>query len=151
PPGRIRSNGGYWVDHLPPISQLTVNAPQAVYSIVSPGVFDTLGIPLKTGRDFSDADIYSAPFVAVVNEALAKKAVPGQDPIGRLIFCGFDSLNGMKIIGVAGDVRQWGPATPPWPEIYMPYPQHPGAASALDVLLRTPSDPLALSETVRRK
>ncbi len=151
PPGTIHSNGGYWIDHLPGPEERTVSSPQAVFSVVAPGTFSTLGIPLKTGRDFNDGDIYEAPFTAVINEALAKKAFPGQDPIGRLIFCGMDSPNPMKIVGVVGDVRQWGPATPPWAEIYMPYQQHPYFASALSVLVRTPAEPSSLADVLRRK
>ena len=66
------------------------------------------------------------------------------------MYCGFDtrSMKPMTIVGVVADVRQFGPATPPWPEIYMPYQQHP--RSDLHVLARTVGDPLALSETLRR-
>ena len=52
-PGTVLSNGGYWLDHLPPLEQLSVTAPQAVFSIVAPGTFQTLGIDLKAGRDFT--------------------------------------------------------------------------------------------------
>src|SRR5262249_29203454 len=120
-PGRVRSNGGYWVDKLP--ERLTINSTQAVFSVVAPGTFQAMGIPLKSGHDFSSADVYDAPFVTVINEALAKKSFPGQDPIGHILYCGMDSPNPMKIVGVVGNVRQWGPATPPWPEIFMPYAQ----------------------------
>jgi predicted permease len=148
-PGRVRSNGGYYIDHLP--TEFSVNSPQAVFSVVAPGTFNTLGIALKSGRDFNSSDQFDSPFVAVINESLAKKSFPNQDPIGRVIFCGLDVPNPMKIIGVVGDVRQWGPATPPWAEIYMPYLQHPGPATAMEILARTSSDPLALSEVIRRK
>jgi putative ABC transport system permease protein len=150
-PGHVGSNGGYWLDHLPPLDQLSASAPNAVFSIVSPGAFRTLGIPLRTGRDFNSNDIYEAPFTAIVNEALVRKSFPGQDPIGRLIFCGLDSMNPMKIVGVVGDVRQYGPAHQPSPEIYMPYEQHPEPSTALSVLVRTSNDPVALEQTLRRK
>jgi predicted permease len=151
-PGWVRSNGGYWVDRLPPQNERTVNAPQAVFSIITSGVFQTLGVPLKAGRDFSDADKFEAPYVAIVNEALARKAFPGKDPIGHVIWCGMDYPDKpMKIVGVVGDVRQHGPATAPWPEIYMAYLQHPGPASALELLVRTASDPMTMSESLRRK
>jgi predicted permease len=150
-PGHVMSNGGYWLDHLPSRDEMTVAAPQAVFSIVSPGAFATLAIPLRTGRDFNDADTYDAPFTAIVNEALVRQSFPGQDPIGRLIFCGMDSLNGMSIVGVVGDVRQFGPSREPSPEIYMPYEQHPQPSTALNVLVRTSNDSGALQETLRRK
>jgi hypothetical protein len=89
-------------------------------SVVAPGTFAALGIPLKRGRDFNDSDTLDRPFVAVVNEVLVRRSFPNQDPLGRTIFCPFDSLRGMKIIGVVGDVRQRGPEREPMPECYMP-------------------------------
>jgi putative ABC transport system permease protein len=150
-PGHVSSNGSYWLDHLPPQDQMSLSAPEAVFSVVTPGAFSTLGIPLRTGRDFNDSDIYDAPFAVIINEALARKSFPGQDPIGHTVFCGFDSLNPMKIVGVVGDVRQYGPAHPPSQEIYMPYEQHPQPSTALSILVRTTNDPATLQETLRRK
>jgi len=151
PPGTIRSNGGYWVDHLPSMDKIGLTSDQAVFSVVAPGTFQTLGVPVKAGRDFNSGDGYEAPFTAVVNEELARKSFGGQNPIGHTIYCGMDSPNPMVIVGVVGNVRQWGPARASWPEIYMPYEQHPFFASALNILVRTPNDPNSLSETLRRK
>jgi len=149
PPGQVNSNGSYWIDHLPP--ELGIRAPQAVFSVVVQGTFATLGIPLKHGRDFQDGDTYDAPFTAIINEALARQAFPGQDPIGHVIFCGFDSLKPMTIVGVTDNVRQYGPASNPQPEIYMPYEQHPLPSTDLDIVIRTTAEPGALSETLRSK
>ena len=150
-PGTVHSNGGYWLDHLPPLDQLSVTAPQAVFSVVAPATFKTLGIDLKAGRDFNDGDGYDAPFVALINEALAKKSFPGENPIGHVIFCGMDSLKGMTIVGIVGDVRQYGPATAPWPEIYMNYEQHPRPSTDMSVLVRTSTATGTLVEPLRRK
>jgi hypothetical protein len=58
----------------------------------------------------------------------------------------------MKIVGIVGDVRQWGPAKKPGPEIYMPYEQHTsGAGSSLYVVVRTGASPEALTNTLRRR
>jgi predicted permease len=149
PPGNTGSDGSYWIDHLPVV--LNVNAPQAVFSVVSPAMFATLGIPLQRGRDFNDGDTYDAPFTAVINEALARQAFPNQDPIGHSIYCGLDSMNPMKIVGIVGNVRQSGPATEPAPEIYMPYEQHPQPATGLSILVRTSMQPGAISPAVREK
>jgi predicted permease len=151
PPGNVASAGGYWVDHLP--ERLTFNPLDAVFSVVTPGTFAALGIPLKRGRDFKDRDAVDAPRTAVINETLARKAFPGQDPIGHIIYAGLDSFdNPMTIIGVVGDVRQGGPARKPGPEIYMPYEQHTSAAGAmLSVVVRTDASPEALTNTLRQK
>ena len=105
---------------------------------------------MKSGRDFNDGDTLDRPFVAVVNEALARKSFPNQNPLGRTIFCPFDSFKGMTIIGVVGDVRQRGPEREPMAECYMPYGQHGFNGATLSLVTRTAGDPRALSETVRR-
>jgi predicted permease len=151
PPGSRRSDGSYWIDTLPSPDQRGITKEQAVFSVVGPGMFDTVGIPLQRGRDFNDDDTGNVGDSAVVNEALVKEAFAGRDPMGRYIFCGLDSMKPMRIIGVVGNVRQNGPSREPMPEIYMPYQQHPGWATNLSLLVRTSSDPLALTEAVRRK
>jgi ABC-type lipoprotein release transport system permease subunit len=60
-------------------------------------------------------------------------------------------MNPMKIVGIVGNVRQSGPATPPSPEIYMPYEQHPQPATGLSILVRTSMQPGAISPAVRGK
>jgi predicted permease len=148
PPGHVDSLGVYLIDRLPPQSEWNA-APSVVMSIVAPGTFAALGIPLKDGRDFNDSDTADRPLVAVVNETLVRKSFPGQNPIGRTIFCPFDSFQGMTIIGVAGDVRQSGPARAPMPECYMPYRQHGFNGNSLSIVARTVGDPNPLAGTLR--
>ncbi len=149
PPGDVASAGPYWIDHPPVRSSFTPDK-DAVYSVVTPDTFAALGISLKSGRDFDDRDAANAPLTAVINERLARKASPGRNPIGRLLYTGFDSNEPMKIIGVVGDVRQWGPARKPDPEIYMPYEQHTSAAGAtLNVVVRAAVSPDPLTATLQ--
>jgi len=147
-PGTVSSDGSYVIDHL---KEFTVSAPQAVFSVVTPGAFAAAGIPLKRGRDFNEGDTYDAPFTAIINEALARKSFPGQDPLGRMIYCGLDSMKGMKIVGVVGDIRQYGPAVEPSPEIVMPYEQHPQTVTALTVIARASVPGSALWGPIQRK
>ena len=130
---------------------MDVNMPQAVLSVTAPGAFATLGVPVKQGRDFNDSDTYDSPFVAIVSEALVKQSFAGQDPTGRVIFCGLDSDKPMRIVGVVGNIRQYGPAHEPSPEIYMPYQQHPLPATDLSILVRTSYEPTALSSALREQ
>jgi predicted permease len=151
-PTAPRSNGGYWLEGGPGPAQTGVQAKQAIFTVVTPGYFRTMDIPLRVGRDFTESDRHEAPFVAIVNEALAQQAFPGENPLGHRIQCGLDSPNFMTIVGVAGDVHTKGPALPPGPEIYMPFEQHPNFSTALTLVVRTGTpDPLALTDTLRRK
>ena len=148
PPGYVDSSGAYLLDQLPAQPDW-MRAPSAVLSVVAPGTFASLGIPLKSGRDFSESDTLDRPFVAVVNEALVRKSFPNRNPLGRTIFCPFDSFQGMMIIGVVGDVRQRGPELEPMPECYIPYGQHDFNGATLSLVVRSTGDPNALAQTVR--
>ena len=150
PPGRVGSNGTYFIDSLPAHPAIDLDH-EAVFSVVAPQTFATLGVPLLRGRDFNDADGFDAPFTVIINEAMAKKAFAGQDPLGHILYCGFDSPNPMTIVGVVGDVRQYGPASAPGAELFMPYEQHPRPSAALTVMVRTNAEPGSLSEVLRKK
>jgi predicted permease len=148
-PGRVDSTGAYWIDHVPKPSEMRTG-PSNINSIVAPGTFKALGIPLVRGRDFDDRDVRNAPMTAVVNDALARRAFPGRDIIGHKIICAFDTLEPMTIVGVVADVRQSGPADESRPECYMPYLQHFYNGATLSLVIRTATDPMLLAETVRR-
>ena len=95
--------------------------------------------------------LLDAPFVAVVNEQLVKDAFPGVDPIGRTIRAGLDSLTRMTIVGIVKDIRTRGPARPVQAEIYFPYEQHPGPATALNLVVRASrGEPLAAGAAVAK-
>jgi predicted permease len=147
-PGHVGSSGIYYFDHLP--EQPDPDGPTAVNSVITPGAFAALGIPLESGRDFDDGDILGRPFVAIVNEALIRRSLPGENPIGRTIFCPFDAPRPMTIVGVVGDVRELGPAREPIPECFMPYRQHVYNNTSLSVVARTAGNPAALEGTLRR-
>jgi len=151
-PTAVASNGGYWIEGGPSPSQTGVRAPQAIFNVVTPAYFATMGIPITRGRDFNDGDMKGSTPAAIVNEALARASFPNQDPIGRRIQCGLDTLDFMTIVGVVGDVRTSGPSLPPQAEIYMPYEQHAGPAASLVLVARTATpDSLALVDTMRRR
>ena len=150
PPGRVGSNGTYFVDRLPEHRAIDLDH-EAVFSVVTPQAFATLGVPLLRGRDFNETDGYDAPFTVIINETMAKKAFAGQDPLGHILYCGFDSDKPMTIVGVVGDIRQYGPATASASEMFMPFEQHPRPSTYLTVLVRTSAEPAALAEVLRKK
>jgi putative ABC transport system permease protein len=151
PTGQYGSNGYYSVEGRPALDSSS-RRPHSGFGLASPGYFAALGVPLLRGRDFGDADGYDAPFVAIVNQALARETFPGEDPIGRRVRCGLDAPDKwMTIVGVVGDVRQDSPATPPEPQLYMPLQQHPYHANEVHVVLRTSVAPSALVPAVRAR
>lgn len=111
---------------------------------VSPGYFYTLGIPVLKGRTFTDHDDEQSPKVAVVNEALARRLWPGEDPIGRQLPLLDDSLS---VVGVVGNTRHEGLGQDPASEIYVPYLQQP--TNSMQLAIRTATDPASLASAVR--
>src|SRR5215470_4019736 len=117
---------------------------QADIRVSTPGYFRTMAIPLLGGRIFSDADATRKRLVAVVNEALVRTVFSGQNPIGKHILNFGPQLNDIEIVGVIGNVRHVGLATPPRPEIYLPFGQAHWPSAFMVVRSRI-SDPLQLT------
>ena len=115
-------------------------------SSVSPGYFQTLGVPLMKGRDFSDRDNKDAPETAIINNDLARTYFPNEDPIGKRIKF-TDTETWISIVGVTGDVKQLGQDIGVKPEIYFPYLQVP--AASMSVVVRTANEPLSLTGAVK--
>lgn len=110
--------------------------------------FAALGVPLKSGRLFTNADVAKGPKVLVLNETAARTIYPGVNPIGRRIGVGQSGMNdGAEIIGVVGDVRQ-SPDSVADPEVYVSVLQAP--RQRLIVFLRTRNDPSTVVADVRR-
>lgn len=149
PAGGFMPWGGYQVRIGHGDAAMDSSAPQAGFPVVTPGYFGTLGIPIERGRDFNDADTYDTPFVTIISRSLAGQAFPHSDPIGRQIRCGLDSDNWMTVVGVVGDIRMSDPTSPPGPELYMPYLQHPRHGAVMTVIVRTPLAPGSLAEALR--
>jgi predicted permease len=109
--------------------------------------FRTLGIPLLRGRPFRDADTEKAPAVAIVNQTLADRYLPGENPIGqRLRFIGADDV--IEIVGVARDSKYGALGEPPRPYVYFPLAQDFGGETTLYV--SAAADPGGLLQVVRR-
>src|SRR5262249_49960820 len=99
PTGRYDSNGYFAIEGRQDFrSDDFKKLPFAGFRLASPNYFRTMSIPLLRGRDFTDADVYDRPFVAIVSQELARQNFPNDDPIGRRIMCGLDSLQWMTIV-----------------------------------------------------
>ncbi len=101
-------------------------------SLVSPGYFRTMGIPILRGRDFSEQDRPDTPLAAVINETLARQYFPGQDPLGRRFYWGGALFT---IVGIAGDVHISALDADPPPMIYNSMFQVQSGASERTALL----------------
>jgi predicted permease len=116
--------------------------PLAQWNGAAPGYFRTVGIPLVRGRDFTWADDEKAPRVAIVNEALAHRFWPGENPLGKHVtFTRFQVP--FEVVGVVGDTRSGVLEKSPPMAIYSSYGQW--TWQRLTLTLRTPGNPLALS------
>jgi putative ABC transport system permease protein len=119
----------------------------ASYRAVTPGYFTTLGIPVLRGRSFSGRDSATAPKVAIVDEAFARRHYRDETAIGRRIDIG-NGTKGAEIIGVVGSVSYAGLDAVPSPTMYMPLAQD--VFSTMWILARTDGDPVQLAPAVRQ-
>jgi len=122
------------------------------FRFASATYFETLGIPRLGGRTFDDHDHADSKRVVVINETMAKRFWPGQDPVGqRIRLYQNPTTTGpwMEIIGVTGDTRIRQLNEEAKPEIVMPFAQNPGRGTAL--LVRTTGKPEDLAARVREE
>ncbi len=102
---------------------------------VSPGYFDVLQIPILRGRDFTEQDDAGAPPVVIINQAMAKRFWPGQDPLGEQIIIGkgigpeFADVP-RQIVGIVGDTRDTDLSVVPEPTMVVPQAQEPDRMTA---------------------
>jgi putative ABC transport system permease protein len=141
PSGPYGSDGLYAVEGMHDFSSGQFDKlPHAGFRLASPGYFAAMGVPLIAGRDFNERDRYEAEPVAIVSATLARQVFEGQSPLGRRIKCGLDRDVWMRVVGLVGDMRNDNPATPPGPELYMAYRQHPYHANDLHIVVRAQAD-----------
>jgi putative ABC transport system permease protein len=108
----------------------------ADFCVATDGYFQVLGIPLIRGRIFDERDGANSPHVAVISELLARERWPKQDPIGRTIE--FGNMDGdlrlLTIVGIVGDIHEYGLDAPPRPTVYVNLFQRPRAAITVTML-----------------
>ena len=129
---------------LPPGSSQSTN-----YYSVTADYFKAMGIPLRRGRVFTERDTKDSPPVAVINETMVQKIFPNEDPIGKRIT--FDDRDKnprwFEIVGIVGDVKQYGLDQPTTMQTYEPYTQQP--PDSMMLVVRSAVDPTNLSAAIR--
>jgi putative ABC transport system permease protein len=116
----------------PPPAQNPQDSPDA--RLVSTDYLDVMGIRMVSGRSFDERDGAVGPRVLLVNEALARRDFPGENPVGRFVYVGRDSIP-WEIVGVVADVHQFGPDQVPRPQVFADFRQWPESDRVLFTFL----------------
>ncbi|MFN2455438.1 MAG: ABC transporter permease [Pyrinomonadaceae bacterium] len=120
--------------------------------IATADYFRAMGIPLKRGRAFTDADQKSSSPVIVINDTLARRYFPNEEPVGKRIVIEDESNNPLpprEIVGVIGNVRHTGLDEKEFPEYYVPFLQNPDSQIVLAVQAAEAIEPASLAPAVR--
>jgi putative ABC transport system permease protein len=125
--------------------------PTADCRIATPNYFKAIGIPLLSGREFTERDTKDAPFVAVINRAMAEQFLPGEDPIGKRLQIYPNPPLWREVVGVCGDVKLLGLDEDINPAIYIPVTQNPyaNAMRSSFLVVRTNADPNGVVAAIR--
>ncbi len=134
----------------PGVADDPLSAPQAIVHFATPGFFDTLGISLEAGRDFTDQDTATSQPVAIVSESLAARLWPGQDAIGRRV-----NVQRVErvVVGVAANIAVRSLEGAIDPQIYFPSEQLGATAmfyAPKDLIVKAAGNPLAVAAALRR-
>jgi putative ABC transport system permease protein len=145
-------NGGFMIEDNARQGDRTLRGARA--AVVSPGYFKTLGIPLRRGRAFAEQDRRPIPTVAVINEAMANRYWPRQDPVGKRLAWGAPDNGWLTVIGVVGDAKRDRLDEEVQPAVYVSYLEYNGDTTTAPIrsmvlALRTAGDPLALVPSLR--
>ncbi len=132
--------------------------PGATWRVVYPGYFRTMRIPILRGRDITDSDDVRAPGTVVINDYMARRYWPGEDPIGKRITFDDPKSNPywLTVVGVVKNTVRGNWASPPEEEVFVPYLQnHPYLESSampfsyVTLVVRTTGDPAAVAPDIR--
>jgi putative ABC transport system permease protein len=127
------------------------SAPEALYSAISPNFFRTMQIPLRAGREFTERDNADAPAVTIINETMARRYFPDEDPIGRRITIAYlDTPVSLQIVGIARDVKQMNLSDETDIEMYVPHSQRPWLSTTLVIRMAAGTDTASIVRGVQR-
>lgn len=145
-PPRVFSSRQFRVENRPVDGQ---TLPSAFATIVSPGYFDALRIPVRSGRVFTEADRAGTPWIMVINEELARRWFPGEDPVGQRILSADPDDPPMEIVGIVGSTRNRGLDQPVQPELYVSSLQASGWNNQMFLVVRTAGEPRSMLPAIR--
>ena len=142
-------SSAFIIDGPPPPENIAANA---LHRQVSPGYFETIGIPLREGRYLNNRDDENSQLVMLVNETFATKYWSQESAVGKRVKFDEDAP-WVTIVGVVADVRQMGMDQPVKQEMYLPFRQVQGFHffKPRDLVIRTEGDPMPLVAAVRRE
>ena len=145
------ANSGFTIEGRPPATQ---EGYLTGYRVVSSNYFNTMGITIKSGAEFTARDNQNSPAVAVVNEAMVRRFWPSEDPIGKRLAIGREQTPGKdtvwrEVVGIAANVKHWGLMQEAPPETYVPDLQSPSLSMFL--VVSSPSNPTSLVSAIRRE
>jgi len=121
--------------------------PEVMFNTAMPNYFETMGIPLLKGRTFNGEDRLDTPTSLVINQMMANRFWPNQDPLGKQIkFVEDDSVG--TVVGVVGDAKQYWIEEEQRPQLYVAYSQSPGIFATM--VMRTSVEPMSLAELNQR-
>jgi predicted permease len=147
----------FWREDRPRPENQT-DMPQTLFYLVTPAYLPAMGIPLRAGRFIADRDDERAPYVAVIDEAFARKHFPGENPVGKRVHLALLEMSA-EIVGVAGHVEHWGLGDAEHQslqaEIYVPLFQLPDkfwslVANGAGFVARTEGAPLDIASGIRQ-
>ncbi|HEX5736619.1 MAG TPA: ABC transporter permease [Blastocatellia bacterium] len=122
--------------------------PAAWYSLVTADYFRTMGMRMVSGRAFDERDHTKSPQVIVINETMARRYWPGEDPVGKRVITGsINNPNRREVVGVIADVKHFGIDADARPTMYFSHAQIPARLMTLTV--RTNAEPTSLATAVR--
>ena len=141
-----------WGVHLETVPRAAADETHDTYRYaISPGYFEAMGIPLRAGRALDEHDVAGAPLAAVINESMAKRRLPGLDPIGQRLHIGPNSGPWFTVVGVVSDVTQTSLAVTRSDAVYITAEQWGRFVdNARWLVIRTQHDAAALTPAVRR-
>ena len=141
------NNGiGYFVERRPAPADGATR--RAEFTAVTPDYLSALGLTLLRGRFFSEQDRADSTLMVVINRTMAQREWPGQDPVGRRIRLGRDSVKIWTVAGVVQDVKVTDLKDAPEAQLYLSYRQ--SAVQSMYLVLRTPASVTEISGDVRR-